>query len=298
MNLGFVGLGNMGYAIARSLLRAGHTVVVWNRTGEKATSLAASEGGHVAASPAEAAQGAEIVLSSLADDAAVASVVLGRGDGATEPLIHGLSPGAVHVSLSTISPALSRHLDEAHRAAGQEYVAAPVLGRPEAAERADLVVIAAGPAPTLELCSPVLSAIGRHTIRLGGYPERANAVKIAANLTLAAMLEVFGEAYALVESYGIEANVLLRVLEDSLLRPEVLHAYGHRIAESQFQPAGFRLRLGLKDVDLALEAGEAAALQMPFASVLRDRFLVAIARGLEDKDWSAVARTLPHRRAA
>jgi 3-hydroxyisobutyrate dehydrogenase-like beta-hydroxyacid dehydrogenase len=298
MDLGFVGLGNMGYAIAQNILRAGHKVVVWNRTGEKATSLAAAEGAHVAASPAGAAQGAEVVFSSLADDAAVASVVLGTGDGAPDPLIRGLAPGAVHVSLSTISPALSRHLDEAHRAAGQEYIAAPVLGRPEAAERADLVVLAAGPAPALERCAPILSAIGRHMIRLGGYPERANAVKIAANFTLAAMLEVFGEAYALAESYGVEANVLLRVLDDSFLRPEVLDAYGKRIADAQFQPAGFRLRLGLKDVDLALEAGEAAALQMPFASVLRDRFLVAIARGLEDKDWSAVARTLPHRRAA
>jgi 3-hydroxyisobutyrate dehydrogenase-like beta-hydroxyacid dehydrogenase len=298
MDLGFIGLGNMGYAMAQTLLRAGHSVALWNRTRARAETLAASSGARVAESPAGAARGAEVVLTSVADDAATAAVVLGTGDGEAEPLIRGLAPGAVHVSLSTISPAVSKRLDEAHKAAGQEYVAAPVIGRPDAADRGELVVLAAGPAPTLDRCAPVFGVIGSRTHRLGGSPERANAVKVAANFVMAAMLEVFGEAYALAEGYGVDAAALLGVLEDSMLRPEVLDAYGKRIAKSDFKPAGFRLKLGLKDVDLALGAGESAALQMPFASVLRDRFLVAIARGLEDQDWSAMARTLPHRRAA
>ncbi len=297
MNLGFLGLGQMGRAMARNLLRAGHSVTVWNRTRSKAEELAASDGARPAASPAEAAQGAHIVLSSLANDEAVIAAVLGQGS-AAEPLIAGLAPGAAHVSLSTISPALSKRLAQAHAGAGQSYAAAPVLGRPDAAERGELVVLVAGPQAIVDESQPLFDALGKETHCLGLEPERANLAKLAANLVMASMLQVFGEAYALAESYGVGALQLLGILEDSMLRPEALDGYGRRIASQQFEPAGFRLALGLKDVDLALAAGEAAALQMPFASVLRDRFLVAMARGLEGQDWSAVARTLPHKRAA
>jgi 3-hydroxyisobutyrate dehydrogenase-like beta-hydroxyacid dehydrogenase len=298
MNLGFVGLGKMGYPMARVLLRAGHTVAVWNRTRPKAEELAASDGAVVASSPADAARGADAVLSSLADDDAVRAAVLGFDGAGTDPLIRGLGRGAPHVSLSTISPALSRHLDEAHHAAGQRYVAAPVLGRPETAARAELVLLAAGHDDMVDFCAPIFDLLGRKTHRLGAHPERANAMKIAANLAMASLLESFGEAFGLAESYGIGPLQVLGVLEDTILRSESTEAYGRRIANGEFEPAGFSLRLGLKDVHLALDAAEAAALPLPFASVLRDRFLVAIARGLEDQDWSAVARTLPHRRAA
>jgi 3-hydroxyisobutyrate dehydrogenase-like beta-hydroxyacid dehydrogenase len=298
MHLGFVGLGKMGQAMARVLLRAGHTVAVWNRTRQKAEELAATDGARVAASPAEAARGAVAVLSSLADDDAVRAAVLGLDGSQIEPLIRGLGRGAPHVSLSTIGPALSRHLDEAHRAAGQRYVAAPLLGRPDAAARGDLVVLAAGHDDAVDFCAPIFDLLGRKTHRLGAHPERANAMKIAANLAMASLLESFGEAFGLAESYGIGAMQVLGVLEDTILRSESTEAYGRRIAKGEFEPAGFSLRLGLKDVDLALGAAETAALPLPFASVLRDRFLVAIARGLEEKDWSAMARTLPHKRAA
>lgn len=297
MNLGFLGLGRMGRPMARNLLRTGHTVAVWNRTRSKAEELV-EEGARVAASPADAARGAQVVVSMLSDEAAVASVVLGGRDGAHEPLVAGLAPGAIHLSMSTIGPALSRHLDEAHRAAGQRYAAAPVIGRPEAAEAGDLLVLAAGPDEVLGACTSLFDVLGKSTHRLGFHPERANVVKLAANFVLASMLEVFGEAFALVEGYGVGATTLLGILQESMLHPDVLAAYGKRIAEGHFEPAGFRLPLGLKDVRLALEAGEAEALPMPFASVLRERFVVAIARGLEDKDWSAFARTLPHKRAA
>ena len=296
MNLGFLGLGHMGQAMAQRLLHAGHSVTVWNRTRGKAEPLT-DDGARIAASPAEAAQGAQVVLSSLANDEAVTAAVLGSAS-APDPLIAGLAPGAAHLSLSTISPALSKRLAQAHDAAGQRYAAAPVLGRPDAAGRGELVVLAAGPEALIDECQPLLDAIGKKTHRLGPEPERANLAKLAANLVMASMLEVFGEAFALAESYGLEALQLLGILEDSMLRPEAIDGYGKRIASHQFEPAGFRLALGLKDVDLALAASEAAALQMPFASVLRDRFLVAMARGLEGQDWAAVARTLPHKRAA
>lgn len=299
MNLGFLGLGHMGYPMARILLRAGHTVAVWNRTRSKAEELAASEGARVASSPADAARGADAVLSMLADDAAVLAVVLGEGRGAeSEPLVAGLSPGAIHVSMSTISPAASKSLAEAHTAKGQRYLAAPVLGRPEAAEVGDLVLLVAGPEDAATACGPVFDVLGRATHRLGFHPERANVVKLACNFVLAAIIEVFGEAFALAEGYGVGAPALLDILKDSMLRPETLAAYGKRIAEARFEPAGFRLKLGLKDVDLVLGAAEAAALPMPTASLLHDRFVVALARDLGEKDWSAVARTLPHKRAA
>jgi 3-hydroxyisobutyrate dehydrogenase-like beta-hydroxyacid dehydrogenase len=301
MKLGFIGLGLMGRSMARNLMRAGHTVCVWDRTPARAEELA-REGAIAAGSPADSARGAEAVLSALSDDHAMSSVVLedhGPAGGVEqEPLIRGLAPGAVHVSLSTISPTFSRRLAEAHRAAGQRYVAAPVVGRPEAAERGELLVLAAGEDEAVDFCAPLFAVIGKKTHRLGAHAERANAMKLAANLVMAALIEAFGEAYALAESYGLGAGHVLDVLKDSMLRPEAVGAYGERIARGQFEPAEFRLKLGLKDIDLALDAGEEAALQMPFASVLRDRFLVAMARGLEEMDWSAIARTLPHKTAA
>jgi 3-hydroxyisobutyrate dehydrogenase-like beta-hydroxyacid dehydrogenase len=260
------------------------------------------EGAIGAASPADAARGAEVALSAVSDDHATHAVVLGEhaapGEVEHEPLIRGLAPGAVHVSLSTISPSFSRRLADAHRAAGQRYVAAPVVGRPEVAESGELVVLVAGEDEAVDICSPLFVVLGKKTHRLGTHPERAHAMKLAANLVMAAIIEAFGEAYALAECYGLGAGHVLEVLKDSMLRPEAVGAYGERIARGQFEPAGFRLKLGLKDIDLALGAGEQAALQMPFASVLRDRFLVAMARGLEEMDWSAIARTLPHRSAA
>jgi 3-hydroxyisobutyrate dehydrogenase-like beta-hydroxyacid dehydrogenase len=301
MKLGFVGLGNMGHAMARALLHAGHTIGVWDRTPAKADDLV-KEGARLAGSPADAALGAEVALSSLADDHALFAVALGNRGCADRPddesLIRGLASGATHVSLSTISPSMSRQLDEAHRAAGQSYVAAPVIGRPEAAERGELVLLAAGPDRAVEHCAPLFDVLGRKTYRLGSQVERANVMKLSANLVMACLLEVFGETFALAESHGLGAMQVLEVLMDTMLSPQVVGKYGEQIANAHFEPAGFRLKHGLKDVDLALFAGEAASLQLPFASALRDRFLVAMARGLEDKDWAAVARTLPHKRAA
>jgi 3-hydroxyisobutyrate dehydrogenase-like beta-hydroxyacid dehydrogenase len=193
---------------------------------------------------------------------------------------------------------MSRHLAESHAKRGQRYVAAPVLGQPKAAEQAHLIVLAAGAAESLDACRPIFEVLGRETHRLGDVPDRANVVKLAANFVLASMLQAFGEAFALVESYDIGGAKLLDILEHSMLSTQTLDAYGRRIAEGKFEPAGLRVPLGLKDVRLALEAGEDVALQMPLASVLRDRFLVALARGLDDKDWSVIARTLPHKHAA
>jgi 3-hydroxyisobutyrate dehydrogenase-like beta-hydroxyacid dehydrogenase len=299
MKLGVLGLGRMGYPIARLLLRAGHTVAVWNRTASKAEALGKSDGARVASSPADAAFGADVILSMLADDDAVRSTVLGEGKmPMPEPLVSGMPPGAIHVSMSTISPALSKELAEAHASNTQRYLAAPVLGRPEAAEDGQLVVLVGGPEDAATACAPVFQVLGRSIHRLGFHPERANAAKLACNFVLASIIEVLGEAFTLGERYGVGAPAMLGILQESMLRPDTLAAYGKRIAEARFEPAGFKLKLGLKDMDLLLGAAEAQALPMPTASVLHDRFLVALAQGLEDKDWSAIARTLPQKRAA
>ena len=269
--------------MAGRLLRAGHVVAVWNRTPAKAADLV-GEGARLATFPADAARGAEVVFSSLSDDRAVLEVVRGRGDSPEvadrEPLIEGQAPGAVHISLSTISPTMSRQLEEAHQAASQRYVAATVIGRPDAAERGELVILAAGRQEDLDRCAALFDVLGRKVYLLGDQVEHANVMKISANLVMASLLEVFGEAYAIAESHGLDAHRVLEILKDTMLGPQAIAAYGERVANRAFEPAGFRLKLGLKDVDLALQAAEIVALQIPFASALRDRFIAAVAHGL------------------
>ncbi|AKU99429.1 2-hydroxy-3-oxopropionate reductase [Labilithrix luteola] len=289
MNLGFVGLGSMGHGIASNLVRAGHRVKGFNRTRSKADELEKElEGFRAVGSPAEAARGSDVVFSMLADDAAVEATFL-SSEGAA---IAGLAPGAVHVSMSTISPAMSTKLETAHRKAGHGYVAAPVLGRPDAAEKAQLVVLAAGAPESIARVKPLLDVVGRKVHVLGDEPKKANVVKLGVNFVLAVMLETLGEAIAMNEEHGIDAKTYLDIA-NSLLGSKVLEAYGTMIAEDRFRPAGFKVRLGLKDVQLALEAAESVDVPMPLGSVLRDRFIATIAEGKGDLDWSAVARTLP-----
>jgi 3-hydroxyisobutyrate dehydrogenase-like beta-hydroxyacid dehydrogenase len=211
--------------------------------------------------------------------------------------VDGLAPGAIHVSMSTIAVAMSKRLAEVHAKRGQRYVAAPVLGQPSQAERGELLVLAAGATDSVDACMPLFDVLGRETRRLGSAPERANVVKLAANFVLAAVFEVYGEAFALVDGYDVPSSELLGILERSHLSAENLHDYGERIAEGRFEPSGIRVPLGLKDVRLALQAGEDVTLPMPVGSVLRDRFLVALAQGLGHEDWSAIAHTLPHKHA-
>jgi 3-hydroxyisobutyrate dehydrogenase-like beta-hydroxyacid dehydrogenase len=284
MNIGFVGLGRMGYAMASRLIGSGHSLVVYNRTRDKAAPLATC-GAVVVDTPEEAAEGVDVLVTMLSDDAAVEALVLGeRG------AIHGLRPGAIHVSTSTIGLATTRLLARAHREAGQRYVAAPVLGRPDAAERGTLVIIAAGPRDAIAACRGLLGVMGSEVHVVGVEQEKANVLKLAVNFALATLLEALGEAYALAEGYGIDDTTLLDVLNGSLLKSPVIDRYGHQIAKDQFEPQGFRLRLGAKDVRLVVEAAEGISLPMPIASVLRDRFVAAIAQGHEDDDWAAVGR--------
>jgi len=282
MDIGFVGLGNMGSGMARSLLRAGHTVTTWNRSPEPAQELA-KDGARVARSPAEAAA-TGVVLSMLADDHAVESVTLGS-DGIRE----GLPAGGVHASMSTIGVALAERLAQAHAERGQRAVSAPVFGRPEAAAAAKLFVVAAGAPDAVERTRPAFDAIGQRTFVVGETPSQANVVKIAGNFLLACVLEGLAETTALAAKSGVAPAALVEVLTSTLFDAPAYRTYGKLIVERRFTPAGFKMPLGLKDVGLALAAGEKAAAPLPFASVLRDRFLEALAAGHADLDWSAIA---------
>ncbi len=283
MKIGFAGLGSMGLPMARNLLRAGHEVTVYNRTRARAESLAA-DGARVAATPAEAARQAEAVFTMLADDRAVDSIVFGK-DG----LIEGLPRGAAHISSSTISVAFSKRLGEAHAARGQGYLAVPVFGRPEAADGRKLWLVAAGDAAQIERFRPLFDALGRGSSVVGAEPWKANVVKLCGNFMIAAAMEAMGEAFALARKSGVEARVLLDTVNNALFQSPLYGNYGARIADEAFEPAGFKLTLGLKDARLALEAGEAAAVPMPLASMIRDHMLAAIAHGRSDADWSSFA---------
>lgn len=283
MNVALIGLGNMGTGIAKSLLRAGHHVTVYNRTRSKAEALRAN-GAVVAASVAEACR-SEIVFTMVADDAALENFVFEPGG-----ILASLPPGGVHVSLSTISVALSDKLAAEHAKAGQGYLAAPVFGRPEAAEAARLAVVVAGPPDLVQRCKPLLEALGPKLFIVGEKPAMANVVKLSGNFLIATVLESLSEALAFARKSGVDAGALMDFLTATLFNAPVYKTYGELIVQGRHEPTGFALPLGLKDVRLVLQAAEAASVPMPIASVVRDRFITAMARGNQDKDWSVLGR--------
>ena len=283
MHVGFIGLGNMGGAIAHRLIKAGHKVTVYNRTASRAAPFAA-EGAAVAATPAEAS-GGEAVMSMLADDAAVEAIAFGA-DG----VLGALRKGAVHISMSTITVALSERLAAAHRDAGQNYLAAPVFGRPDAVAAGRLFVLAGGDAQTIARCQPLFDAAGQRTFVIGDAPAAANLVKLGGNFLIAAAIESLGEAVALMRKSGVDAHRFIEVMTNTLFAAPVYRTYGELIAEQSYEPAGFAMPLGLKDIRSALAAADAKGVPMPVASLLRDQFLSAISREGPGLDWSALAK--------
>jgi 3-hydroxyisobutyrate dehydrogenase-like beta-hydroxyacid dehydrogenase len=273
----------MGSAIALNLVKAGHRVIVYNRTRSKAEPHVA-QGAEVAESVADACR-RPVVITMLADDAAVEGAIFGDGKG-----LSMLGKGAVHISMSTISVALSERLAEAHRNAGQAYVAAPVFGRPEAATAAKLFVVAAGADAELKRCQPLFDAIGQRTFTVGDKPSAANLVKISGNFLLAAVIECLGEAFALTRKGGVDPHAYLEILTSTLFSAPAYKTYGTIIADQKYEPAGFKMSLGLKDIRLALAAADSLAAPLPVASLVHDHFLSGIAQGKGDSDWAALAR--------
>lgn len=281
MQIGFIGLGHMGSAISANLLRAGHDVAVYNRTRAKADALS-SLGAKVAGTPGEAAKG-DVVFTMLADDKAVEDVVFDANG-----ILAHMKSGAVHVSMSTISAAFSKRLAEAHAKAGQRYVATPVLGRPDAAAAAKLFIVAAGAADAVKTVAPLLDVIGQRTFAISEQADAANVVKLSCNFLIATVIESLGETMALTSKAGIDKHAFLEILTSTLFSAPIYKTYGNLIADEKFKPAGFAAPLGLKDIRLALAAGEDLRVPLPIASLLRDRFLTLLAQGGDDLDWSAV----------
>lgn len=283
MDTSLIGLGKMGTGIAKSLLRAGHHVTVYNRTRERAEALR-TNGAVVAGSLAEACR-SEVVFTMVADDVALEGLVFGENG-----ILASLARRAVHVSLSTISVALSNKLAAEHAKAGQGFLAAPVFGRPEAAEAARLAVVVGGPDALVQKCKPLFEAMGPKLFVVGEKSSMANVVKLSGNFLIATVLESLGEALAFARKSGVDAGALLEFLTTTMFTAPVYKTYGDLIVQGKHEPAGFLLPLGLKDVRLVLQAAEAASVPMPIASVLRDRFITAMARGNQDKDWSVIGR--------
>lgn len=287
MKIGFAGLGGMGSAMAANLLQAGYGVKVWNRSPQAAQPLV-SAGAVQARQPEELAE-VDVLITMLANDAATEQVVVESG------LLQQLRAGAIHINMATVSVALAKRLALLHAERNVGYIAAPVLGRVDVAAAGKLNILAAGDPLLLAKVQPLFEVLGQQTWHFGDQPEQANIVKIAANFTLASAIETMAEGSALVRNYGVSGADYLHMLTSTLFASPAYKGYGGLIAEEKFEPAGFKLSLGMKDVGLALEASANSHTPMPFASVLKDNFLDAVAQGDADLDWSALAKVAARR---
>jgi 3-hydroxyisobutyrate dehydrogenase-like beta-hydroxyacid dehydrogenase len=284
MDVGFIGIGSMGAAMVPHLVTAGHRVSVWNRNRSACEAL---DGVTILDSPVAAFDN-DAVLTMLADDRAVRSVIVDSG------ALADARRGCVHAMMATISPVLVEELVAAHRSAGVGYVAAPVFGVPAAAAKAQLNIVVAGSADAVAIVQPLFDVLGRRSWPLGDDPLHANVAKIAGNLMIALAIEAMGEAAALTETYGLKAADFLDIVTNTLFASPSYQRYGGFIATDTYEP-GFKLTLGLKDVDLALAAAKAKDATLPGAEVVRGHMLAAIDQGLADKDWSVLA-TMARRR--
>lgn len=283
MKVGFIGLGRMGSGMAGRILEAGHDLVVYDVVPES-TARAAAAGARVAPSIVELCASREIVITMLAEDAAVHAVAFGAGG-----LRDSLPPGAIHLAMGTYGVGTIRALAEAHAASGQTLVAAPVLGRPDLAASGQLGIVAAGPGAAVERCDPLFQIIGRLTFHAGQAPEAASAIKLANNLVLGCAIQAMGEAFSLVRKYGVPPQVLYDVMTEGLFSAPAYKVYGKIIVDESYARAGSTIALNLKDANLIMNAGDLARVPLPSGNTFRDRLLSAIAHGDADKDVAALA---------
>jgi 3-hydroxyisobutyrate dehydrogenase-like beta-hydroxyacid dehydrogenase len=278
-HVGVVGLGHMGHAFAANLVEDGYQVSVYDRDPKRAAALTGTR------DPASLADLAacDVVLTSLPDDDALAAVALGAGG-----LAAALAPGAVHISTSTVSPAMSRRVAEEHARYQQDYVAAPVLGNPDFARERKLFVLAGGPPSALEKVRPLLERVGQRLFVIGESAPSANLMKLAANALTATTLECMGEVLALLQKGRIDSHLAFDVLTNSLFDSRVHKTYGGKIVEGRYSPPGMAVPLAIKDLRLALAEAEHEAVPMPAVSLVHDRLVATAARGRDELDWSAL----------
>lgn len=287
MRIGFIGLGLMGRGMASRLLEAGHALTVFNRTAAVAEPLRA-RGAVVAASPLDLLD-AEIIVSMLADDTAVQALCIDSG------FCAALKPGQMHLNMASVSLRMGKRLTALHAAGGSDYAAAPVFGRPAAAEKGQLDIVAGGPAAALARCQPLFAVMGKSVFVAGAEPAAANIVKIARNYMLAAAVESMGEAFALVRKSGVDAKAFYELVTGTSFSGTSYRNYGKLMVDRSFDNASFTLKLGLKDIDLALAAGGDTQVPLPLAGAIREQHLGAMNEGLGDKDWAVMADYLAAR---
>ena len=283
MKIGFIGLGQMGRGMASRLIDSGHQLTVWNRSPAAAAPFAA-RGARVANIPDETLAG-EVVVTMLADDTAVEAVWITSG------LLQKLPAGTVHLNMASVSLPTGQQLDALHQQYGSRYVSAPVFGRPEFAARGELDIVAAGAPDAMARCEPLFNVLGRRWYRVANEAPKANAVKVARNFMLAAIIESLGEAFALVEKAGVDPRVFYDIVTSTAMNSASHKNYGKLMLEHSPNPT-FTLKLGLKDVELALQTAAGLDLTLPTATLLREQHLQAIAHGYGERDWAALGTYL------
>jgi 3-hydroxyisobutyrate dehydrogenase-like beta-hydroxyacid dehydrogenase len=283
MKVGFIGTGRMGQAMVRRMLEAKHEVGVYNRTAEKARPLA-DAGARVVGSIADAARYDDAVYTMLADDAALEDVVFQSGG-----LLASLPKGGIHICAGTHGIPVIRKIKAAHAEKGQHLVAAPMMGRPELVASGTAGVFASGPTDALAKCKPLFDAIARRVFEGGTDPEAATAMKIANNFVLGCAIEAMGEGFALTRKYGVDMPVFYDVMTDGLFNCSAYKVYGKIMVDESYSKVGQMAVLGLKDANLALEAGGHKGVPLPSGNVWRDRLVGAVAHGDGDKDWAVMA---------
>ncbi len=283
VEVGFIGLGAMGLPMAEALIDAGFSLTVYNRTASKADPLVA-RGARRAATPADAARPGGITITMVADDTALEAVSLGNNG-----IIERLGPGGVHLSMSTVSPALSRRLAEAHARCGGAYLACPVVGRPDRAKARKLWILLSGPAAAKERVRPLLDAMGQQTFDLGERSDAAHVMKLVNNFLIMSAIEAIAEALVMAEKGGLDVPTVARVLTSSLFNSPMYQGYLDIITRGAYDPPGFKLKLGLKDIELVLGMAGEANVPAPTASLIRDHIIEGLARGMGELDWAAVA---------
>ncbi len=283
MDVGFIGLGSMGTAMARNLAKAGHRVRAWNRSSKPGET---ADGVTTVAAPAEAFD-ADAVFTVLSDDPAIREVLL------KPDVLRAARAGLVHVVTSTISVAFADELRDLHAKAGVGYVSAPVFGRPDVAAAGQLNVMAAGEAAAIAKVRPLLDVIGKRTWVLGNDPKRANAAKIAGNMMITMAIEAMAEAVVLTDANGLPAAAFFDLILNTLFAGRSYESYSGKIAKGDFEP-GFKMTLGLKDLGLAAAAAESAGKRLPMLDAVHARMGEAVAAGMGDKDWSGIADYTRH----
>ncbi|UOQ68129.1 NAD(P)-dependent oxidoreductase [Hymenobacter volaticus] len=283
MKIAFLGLGNMGEAMATNLLNAGHELTVYNRTASKAAPLE-KLGATVAATPAQAVQDAAIAFSMVTDDAALQALCTGPYG-----FLPALAQGAIHASCSTVAPDTNRRLAEEHARHGSHLVATPVFGKPEAAAAAKLWLVMAGDEGAKQTLRPVLEVLGQGSAQdFGPDPGAANVIKLCGNFMLGAAIQAMAEAFTLAQKSGLERQQVYEFFTTTLFNLPVYKSYGKLVAERHYQPVGAAPAIIRKDLRLVLDEARTHVVPMPFANIIFDQLSATVAKK-EDVDWAGFA---------